>query len=189
MWLHLYSNNAGLREMGLPCCLDRGVRTDSPASIQRWVIPGHLQHFCQLSDFFAKYWKVGGHDSLETAHLGAINCGKAISFAMRGVWDDSTSLDLIAMWFPRFPDTITATNDMHMDFFFKMRKCLPIPCSSLPCQPCTSQLIPTQRRGISVWQKEQITLCFTARALKTLPLNQAPVWLNSLHFTCIPMLN
>lgn len=32
-------------------------------------------------------------------------------------------------------------------------------------------------------------LCFTAAALKTLPLNQAPVWLNSLRFTCIPMLN
>lgn len=34
-----YSNNAGLLEMRLPC-LDMGVRTESPASTQRWVILG-----------------------------------------------------------------------------------------------------------------------------------------------------
>lgn len=60
---------------------------------------------------------------------------------------------LIAMWFPRFPDSITATNDMHIDFFFKMRKCLTTPRSSLPCWPCASQLSPTQRRGTTVWRE------------------------------------
>lgn len=43
-----------------------GARTESPAPTRRWALPGHLQHLCQLSDTFAKYWEVGGHHSLAT---------------------------------------------------------------------------------------------------------------------------
>lgn len=86
----------GLREMGLPRCPDMGG--------QNWVSSFHMKVsapwtsttlLCQLSDIFAKYWKVGGHYSLETVHTeGLSTAAKQFSFATGDVWDDSTSLGL-----------------------------------------------------------------------------------------------